>query len=124
MPVQLDCGDAGGGDLAIELGEFVEERCVDDADALVEFIVCSSGYSSGDENIAVFLFFLSAAIGYMERIFRALLDVRDNFLTSFSGELRNSLETDGAANGWDVGKGLENLGVRSRLAVVEQDGGC
>lgn len=53
LPVQLDGGDVGGGDLAVQLGELVEEGSVDDADTLVELLVGCSLDGSGNENITI-----------------------------------------------------------------------
>lgn len=53
LPVQLDGGDVGGGDLAVQLGELIEEGGVDDADTLVELLVGCSLDGSGNENIAI-----------------------------------------------------------------------
>lgn len=51
LPVQLDGGDVGGGDLLVQLGKLAEEGGVDDADTLVEFLVGGSLDSSSDEDI-------------------------------------------------------------------------
>lgn len=52
LPVELDGGEVGGGDLGVELGQFSEEGAVDDADAVKEFPVVGSGYGAGDEDIS------------------------------------------------------------------------
>lgn len=51
LPVELDGGEVGGRDLGVELGQFLEEGVVDDADAVEEFVVVGSGYGAGDEDI-------------------------------------------------------------------------
>lgn len=113
----MDGGDVGGGNLGVELGELVEEGCVDDADALVELGVGCSLDGSGNEDIA----------GFVREGWEwgwggcVLLDACDNHLASLGGELGDSLEVEGAADGGDIGEGLEDLGEAGVLAVVEQD---
>lgn len=53
LPVQLNGGDVGSGNLSVQLGELVEEGRVDDADTLVELRVGRSLNGSGNENIAI-----------------------------------------------------------------------
>lgn len=53
LPVQLDGGDVGGGDLGVQLRELVEEGSVDDADSLVELVIGCSLDCSGNEDITI-----------------------------------------------------------------------
>lgn len=122
LPVELDGGEVGGGDLGVELGEFFEEGVVDDADAVEEFVVVGSGYGAGDEDITEFI---SREQCYSRGGWKGgVLDVRNDHGSSLGGKLAQALEAESAADRGDIGERLEDVGVADRVTVVEQNHRC
>ena len=116
LPVELDGGDVGGGDLLVQLGELVEESLVDDGDSLEQFLVGCSLDGTGDEDVTGGWLAVSG-----QQWVWFLLDSVNHHRSSLSGKVTDSLEVKGAAHSRDVGEWLENLGVAGVVTVVEQD---
>lgn len=52
-----------------------------------------------------------------------ILDTINHHYGCFSGKFGDRLEVKGAANSWDIGERLEDIGVADGVTVVEQNHG-